>query len=150
MSTEWGADIPVPPGMEETASSGAQQPADTSAEEALVSRLIERLASMGVLGGAGMSSAAPESSQPQQQAPQEQGAEAQPAEGNSWSADRWGQSWTSSGPWSSRKWTGGWENEWIKGDWKEKEERPYISHLDFQNLTAKRNLTRITSMLFST
>ena len=138
MSTEWGAEIPVPPGMEEEAPNGVQQPADTSAEEALVSRLIERLASMGVLGSSGMSSAAPESSQPQQQAPPEPGADAQPAEGNSWSADRWGQSWTSSGPWSSHKWTGGWENEWIKGDWKEKEERPYISHLDFPKFDGKK------------
>ena len=121
MSTPNGADIPV--GTDTP--NGEHQPADNPAEEALASRLIERLASMGVLGGAGRTSAASQSAPQRQQASDGRDEETLPTDGNPWSADQWGQSW----------WTRGWESEWQPF---EKEERPYISHLDFPKFDGKK------------
>ena len=124
MSTEQGQRVPVP-GSEDGdlrgESSGAPrqqeqqpppppppvQPEATGpiSEDALVIRLIERLAAMSVLAGrAGTQSAAPGGPQiPQQQA---NGTDQQEV-GNDWDTGQWGQQWSGNGSWS---WYGGWDD----------------------------------------
>ena len=90
---------------------------------------------MGVISGVGRPSTATQFPPQRQQASDARDEETLSTEGNPWSADEWGQSW----------WTRGWESEWTKGDWKE--ERPYISHLDFPKFDGKKESYRTTSTL---